>query len=326
MVPGTAAVGLATVALTVVGLWIGARALVDSTVRIARRFGVSELTIGLTIVAMGTSTPELVVTVDAALAGLGEIGVGNVVGSNAYNLAFILGAVSLLRVIPVERSLVHRDGVALVCSTLAGVAVLFDRTVTAGEGALLVGGFVAYTLYLIRDESTAHSIETEYTESRVTGAVPARLSHRARDALLLVGGLALVLVSGHFMVEAASSLARGAGISDWAIGGTIVAAGTSTPELAVSLVAMRQGHVGMSVGNVVGSNVFNVLGILGIAALIGPLSVGPAAIETLLWLTVLTVLMVAALWSGRRLSRAEGALFVCSELARWTLGLLRIFG
>ncbi|MFC6770948.1 sodium:calcium antiporter, partial [Halorubrum pallidum] len=146
------------------------------------------------------------------------------------------------------------------------------------------------------------------------------------DAMLLVGGLALVLVSGHFMVEAASAIARAGGVSDWVIGGTIVAAGTSTPELAVSLVAMRQGHVGMSVGNVVGSNVFNVLGILGIAAMLQPLAVGEAAIESLLWLTVLTVLMVAALWSGRRLSRSEGVLFVCSELARWVLGLLRIFG
>jgi cation:H+ antiporter len=326
MLPEGATVQLAIIALTVIGLWIGARALVDSTVRIARRFGISELTIGLTIVAMGTSTPELVVTVDAALAGLGEIGVGNVVGSNAYNLAFILGGVSLLRVIPVERSLVHRDGAALVLSTLVGFAVLFDRSVTSVEGALLLGGFVAYTLYLVRDEQTAHSIETEYTDSRVTGAVPTRFSHRARDALLLAGGLALVLVSGHYMVEAASTLARGVGISDWVIGGTIVAAGTSTPELAVSLVAMRQGHVGMSVGNVVGSNVFNVLGILGIAALLRPLAVGSAAIETLVWIKVLTVAVVAALWSGRRLSRSEGVLFVGSELARWTLGLLRIFG
>jgi len=326
MTPGLPIAQIAIIVLTVLGLWIGARALVDSTVRIARRFGVSELTIGLTIVAVGTSTPELVVTIDAALAGLGDIGVGNVVGSNAYNLAFILGAVSLLRVIPVERSLVHRDGLALVCSTLVGFAVLFDRTVTGVEGALLVGLFVAYTAYLVRDERTAHSIETEYTDSRVTGAIPGRLSHRARDVLLLVGGLAVVLVSGHFMVEAASALARGAGVSDWAIGGTIVAAGTSTPELAVSLVAMRQGHVGMSVGNVVGSNVFNMLGIVGVAALLRPLAVGGAAIESLLWLTVLTVVVVGALWSGRRLSRAEGALFVCSELARWTLGLLRIFG
>ncbi|GAA0716926.1 cation:H+ antiporter [Halorubrum trapanicum] len=326
MISGAPIAQFAIIVATVLGLWIGARALVDSTVRIARRFGVSELTIGLTIVAIGTSTPELVVSVDAALAGLGEIGVGNVVGSNAYNLAFILGAVSLLRVIPVERSLVHRDGGALVLSTLVGFWVLFDRTMTRVEGALLVAAFVAYTAYVVRDERTAHSIETEYADSRVTGAIPARFSHRARDALLLAGGLALVLSSGHYMVEAASTLARGAGVSDWAIGGTIVAAGTSTPELAVSLVAMRQGHVGMSVGNVVGSNVFNMLGILGIASLLRPLAVGGAAIETLAWLTVLTVVMVAALWSGRRLSRSEGVLFVCSELARWTLGLLRIFG
>ncbi|EMA67632.1 Na+/Ca+ antiporter, CaCA family protein [Halorubrum aidingense JCM 13560] len=320
----------AVLAVSVLGLWIGARALVDATVRLARRFGVSELTIGLTIVAMGTSTPELVVTVDAALAGLGEIGVGNVVGSNIYNLAFILGAVSLLRVIPVERSLVHRDGVALVLSTVVAFGVLFDRTVTGLEGVLLAGLFAAYTAYLVRDEQSAHSIETEYPDSRVTGAiteaVPSGLSARGRDALLLVGGLGIVLISGHYMVEAASTLARGVGISDWVIGGTIVAAGTSTPELAVSLVAMRQGHVGMSVGNVVGSNVFNVLGILGIAAVIRPLAVGGAAIESLLWLLVITVLMVGALWSGRRLSRPEGGLFVLSELARWALGLLRIFG
>jgi len=247
MTSGTAIVQVGVVVIAVLGLWIGARALVDATVRVARRFGVGELTIGLTIVAMGTSTPELVVTVDAALAGLGEIGVGNIIGSNAYNLAFILGAVSLLRVIPVERSLVHRDGAALVLSTLVGAAALFDRTVTGVEGALLAGLFVAYTAYLVRDERTARSIDTEYADSRVTGAIPDGLSERGRDALLLVGGLALVLVSGHFMVEAASTLARSAGVSDWAIGGTIVAAGTSTPELAVSLVAMRRGHVGMSV-------------------------------------------------------------------------------
>jgi len=325
MTSGTAIVQVGVVVIAVLGLWIGARALVDATVRVARRFGVGELTIGLTIVAMGTSTPELVVTVDAALAGLGEIGVGNIIGSNAYNLAFILGAVSLLRVIPVERSLVHRDGAALVLSTLVGAAALRsdgDRR----RGRPPRGLFVAYTAYLVRDERTARSIDTEYADSRVTGAIPDGLSERGRDALLLVGGLALVLVSGHFMVEAASTLARSAGVSDWAIGGTIVAAGTSTPELAVSLVAMRRGHVGMSVGNVVGSNVFNVLGIMGIAAFLRPLAVGGAAIETVLWLTVVTVVMVVALWSGRRLSRTEGALFVCSEVSRWTLGLLRIFG
>jgi len=178
--------------------------------------------------------------------------------------------------------------------------------VTGVEGALLAGLFVAYTAYLVRDERTARSIDTEYADSRVTGAIPDGLSERGRDALLLVGGLALVLVSGHFMVEAASTLARSAGVSDWAIGGTIVAAGTSTPELAVSLVAMRRGHVGMSVETSSEQRVQR-------ARNYGDRGLPPAArgrraaIETVLWLTVVTVVMVVALWSGRRLSRTEGA-------------------
>lgn len=326
MVQGGPVVQFAMIVGTVLGLWIGARALVDAVVRLARKIGVTELTIGLTIVAMGTSTPELVVTTDAALAGLGDIAVGNVVGSNIYNLAFILGAVSLLRIIPVERSLVHRDGVALILSTLAGFAILYDRTITGTEGLFVAGLFVVYTLYLVWDERTGPSIVTEYPASHVTETAGERLSFRGRDALFLVGGLALVLLSGHYMVEAATALARQTGISDWVIGGTIVAAGTSTPEFAVSLVAMRQGHVGMSVGNVVGSNVFNMLGILGVAAALRPLTVSGNALESLLWLTVVTVVMVGALWSGRKLSRLEGGLFATSEIVRWTLGLLRIFG
>jgi cation:H+ antiporter len=128
------------------------------------------------------------------------------------------------------------------------------------------------------------------------------------------------------MVGAASELARGAGVSEWVIGGTIVAAGTSTPEFAVSLVAVRSGRLGVSVGNVVGSNVFNLLGVMGLAAVIRPLSVGGAALENVAWLLVVSVAMVAALWSGRKLSRPEGGLFACSELARWALGLLGVLG
>jgi cation:H+ antiporter len=124
MIQGGPAIQVGIVIATVVGLWIGARLLVDAVVRLARRVGLSELTIGLTIVAAGTSTPELVVTTGAALKGAGEIAVGNIVGSNIYNLAFILGVVSLIRIIPIERSLVHRDGIALIVSTVLGGAVI----------------------------------------------------------------------------------------------------------------------------------------------------------------------------------------------------------
>jgi cation:H+ antiporter len=319
---GGVAADLAVLAVTVGGLWIGARSLVDAVVRLARRFGLSDLTIGLTVVAVGTSTPELIVTVDAAIVGLGDIAVGNVVGSNIYNVAFILGIISLLRVIPIERSLVHRDGLALVASTLVGVAVLFDRTVTRTEGVVLVALFVGYTALLLRAESGS----PDDAGPPVTRAVTERVSFRGRDAALLVAGLAVVLVSGHFMVEAASALARDAGISESVVGGTIVAAGTSTPEFAVSVVALRRGSVGVSVGNVVGSNVFNMLGVLGVAAAIRPLAMAGPVLENVTWLLVVVVVFVAALWSGRQLSRPEGGLLALSEVGRWTLGLLGLFG
>jgi cation:H+ antiporter len=262
-----------------------------------------------------------VVTADAALAGLGSIAVGNVVGSNIYNLAFILGIVSLVRAVPIERSLIHRDGAVLVASTLLGAAAMLDRTVSRVEGSVLAVLFVAYTAYLLRtgDRSDA---ETE----GIPTALTERVTFRGRDALLLVVGLAVVLVSSDLMVGAASTLARAGGIPDSVIGGTIVAAGTSTPEFAVSLVAMREGRLGVSVGNVVGSNVFNVLGALGVGAIIRPLSFGGVALESVAWLVVVTVVVVAALWTGRQLSRPEGALFAVSEVGRWGLGLLGLFG
>lgn len=142
--------------------------------------------------------------------------------------------------------------------------------------------------------------------------------------LFVVTGLTIVLVSGDFLVGAATILARGAGISEWVIAGTIVVAGTSTPEFAVSLVAMCTGRISVSVGNVIGSDVM--LGILGFAAVLRSLSVSGAALETTAWLAVTSVVMVAALWTGRNLSRLKGALFAISEAVRWVLGLLGLVG
>jgi cation:H+ antiporter len=313
------AVQLGIVLLTVGGLWVGARLLVDAVVRLARRFGLSELAIGLTVVAAGTSTPELAVSLDAAFKGLSNIAVANVLGSSVYNLAFVLGVVALLRVIPIEKSLVRRDGVALLAGTAIGGGLLLDLSLTRLEGAALVGLFTAYTIYLLVN---GRETDAEADPDAITRDATERVAFRGRDAALLVGGLALVLVSGDLMVRAASILARGAGISEWVIGGTVVAAGTSTPEFAVSIVALRRGSLGVSVGNVVGSNLFNLLGVLGLAAVIHPLTVSRAALSTLAWLGAVTVLLVAALWTGRELSRAEGGLFASSEVVRWIVGLV----
>ncbi|MFW5911543.1 MAG: calcium/sodium antiporter [Halolamina sp.] len=314
-----AVVQFGLVVLSVGGLWIGARLLVDAVVRLARRCGLSDLTIGLTVVAVGTSTPELAVSIDAALKGLGDIAVANVLGSNVYNLAFILGIVALVRVIPISRSLIHRDGLALVAGTAIGGGLLLDLRLTRLEGIGLVGLFVLYTVYLLRVEAAA---EPAADVDAITRDLTDRVTFRGRDAVLLVGGVALVLVSGDVLVRAASTIARNAGISEWVIGGTVVAAGTSTPEFAVSLVAIRRGSLGVSVGNVVGSNLFNLLGVLGLAALTHPLTVSGAMLSTLAWLGTITLLIVAALWTGRELTRVEGGLFAGSEVVRWVLGLV----
>lgn len=335
MVDGSVAVNLGVVVASILGLWVGARLSVDAAVRFARRVGLSQLTIGLTVVAIGTSAPELAVTTDAALAGAGDVAVGNVIGSNVYNLAVVLGVVSLVRVIPVERSLVHRDGAVLVASTLIGVAAIADMRVGRLEGVVLVALLVVYTGYLLltgadpdaatdgaNPDPSATGPTGDSPDAGLTTAVGDRIAFRGRDAVFLLGGVGLVLASGDALVGAATTLARGAGISEWVIGGTIVAAGTSTPEFAVSLVAMRRGTIGVSVGNVVGSNVFNVLGVLGVGAIVRPLTVTGPALTTAAWLTVVVVATVAAMWSGRVLSRVEGGLLALSEAARWTLGLL----
>ena len=322
MVHGGPAVQLGVIVLSILGLWVGARLLVDAVVRLARRFGLSDLTIGLTIVAMGTSTPELSVSVDAALKGIGDIAVANVLGSNIYNLAFILGVVSLVRVIPIQKSLLHRDGFALLVATAVGGIALADLQITRLEGVVLAGLFAGYTVYLLRTNRPEPSAAVGDADSAtLTRAVTEQVSFRGRDVLFLVGGLAIVLVSGDFMVVAASELARGVGISEWVIGGTIVAAGTSTPEFAVSLVAIQRGSLGVSVGNVVGSNIYNITGILGVADIVRPLGVSGVALETFAWLAVVSLLMVAALWTGRVLSRLEGGLFTASEIVRWVLGI-----
>jgi cation:H+ antiporter len=322
-------------AAAVAGLGIGARLLVDSASSLARGIGLSEFTVGLTVVAVGTSVPELIVTVDAALVGYGDIAVANVFGSNIYNIAFIVGVLSLIRVIPVERSLLHRDGVALIVSTVVGVWAVSDLRIDRIEGVLMVSLFVAYTVLLFATggetatgEDTGQRSAEEIAESTEEDAEQSesRGEWRVRDGVYVIAGLAVVLVSGHLLVETAVELARAAGVSDWVIGGTVVAAGTSTPEFAVSLIALRRGRLGVSVGNVVGSNVFNLLGALGVAAIIEPLAAGPAAVETAAWLLVIVVAFTAALWTRRRLSRAEGGLFAASEILRWVLGLSGIVG
>jgi len=296
---------------SIVGLWWGAVWVVEAAVRIAKRLGLSELIIGLTVVAIGTSAPEFAVTVGAALEGRGDISVGNVVGSNIFNLGFILGGVAIVRAICTTRTMVVRDGGMLVGTSLLLLFFLLDRQMGRLEGGILIALLVLYIGYLI------------WKKEPIEDGLPAG-EFRWWDVPQLIAGIGLVVGGGHFLVESAVHLARLFGVSEWVIGVTIVAAGTSAPEFATSLIAVLKGRHGVSAGNLIGSDLFNLLGVLGLAALIRPMTVEGSAVSSVLVLVGMVILVVVFLMrTGWQISRWEGALLVTINLVRWILDFLR---
>ncbi|WP_448591302.1 sodium:calcium antiporter [Thermoflexus hugenholtzii] len=292
--------------LSVLVLWGGAVWIVESAARIARRLGMSELVIGLTVVAIGTSSPEFAVTVGAALKGQGDISVGNVIGSNIFNLGFILGGVAMVRAIATSRTMVVRDGGMLIAITLLLLLFFLDLHIARWEGMILLALLVLYIGSLL------------YFREAIEDTPPGEFRWYEVPRLLI--GLALVVGGGHFLVEAAVALARMVGISEWAIGVTIVAAGTSAPEFATSLVAVIRGRHGISAGNLIGSDIFNLLGVLGLAAAIRPMTVDPSVYSSLWMLAGMVMLLVIFLMrTGWSISRWEGALLVLINLIRWIL-------
>lgn len=291
-------------------LWRGAELVVNSATHIARRIGMSDLVIGLTVVAIGTSAPEFAVTVVAALEGQSDISVGNVVGSNIFNLGFILGGLALLRGIATTKTMVYRDGGMLIGTTVLLIIFMLDLTLSRVESAALLIILVVYIGFLIyrRTESEEHIPEGTFNWL---------------DIPKFVVGIAVIVAAGHYFVEAASDLARLIGLSEWVIGVTIVAIGTSAPEIATSLVALLRGQSGMSAGNLVGSDLFNLLGVLGLAGLLTPMTVNPAAQSSIYLLGAMVVLVVIMMRSGWRLTRWEGGLLLLITMGRWILDFTR---
>jgi cation:H+ antiporter len=287
----------------------GAAWLVDSAAKIARRFGISELVIGLTIVSMGTSAPEFGVTILAALRGMGDISVGNIVGSNIFNLGFILGGTAIVRSLKTSRTIIQRDGAFLFFGTILLTALLWDLSLTRIEGYVLFSLLVAYLGYLYWKKETLDP-ETPSGELRWW------------DPLLLLLGTGMVLSGSHFLVESAVSLAKYFGISEWVIGATIVAAGTSAPEFATSLVAALKRHYGISVGNLIGSDIFNLFGVLGLASILRNLPVEIGARSNLLMLSFMVLVVLIFMRTGWKISRKEGIVLVGMGLARWVFSFI----
>jgi cation:H+ antiporter len=277
-------------------LWKGSNWLVDSAVRIARKLHISDLVIGLTIVAMGTSAPEFAVTVNAAIRGLPNISVSNVVGSNIFNLGFILGGCAAIRSIRTTPTLVWRDGLFLFGMSSVLVVFLRDLTLSPQEAFILLLALVMYIAYLFWKRVPLEEVEEKETEEEATW----------KDILIFLLGVIAVV-----------SLARVFGISEWVIGVTIVAAGTSAPEFAISLVAALKGRFSISAGNLIGSDLFNLLGVLGVAGTLRSLTIDAAGLGSLYILWGMVLLVVVLMRTGYRVSRTEGFLLVGLNLIRW---------
>lgn len=300
----------------------GGELLVRGAVQVAARLGVSPLAIGLTLVGFGTSTPELVTSVQAALSGSPGIAYGNIVGSNIANILLILGISALLTPILVTSNALRRDSAVMI-----GVAVLFAAIAAIvplgrGVGAVFVAGLAGYVWLAFRQERARNGAshgavyEKSIAAQEVDPAlVPAAAPKRpvAFSLLLAVAGLGLVVLGGHFLVGGAVGLARSVGIAETVIGLTIVAVGTSMPEFVTSVMAALRKEPGVAFGNIVGSNIYNILGIGGATALIAPTNV-PAEIVRFdnLVMIVTSALLVAFAYTGMRLSRWEGGLFVAA--------------
>ncbi len=283
-------------------LFFGGELLVRGAVAIAHKFGMSSLSIGLTIVAFATSAPELAVSVSAALDGAPEISIGNVVGSNIANIALILGLAAVISPMLVEHKVLRIDTPIMLVAVIIMCVFMLDELVDSKEGMILVACLVAYIGYTLRN---AKGRKEPYEEDvEVTGASMAKPV--VVDLLMLIAGLAMLVGGGNVMVTSVVTIVEILDISQAVIGLTVVAVGTSLPELATTLVAARKGYGDMAIGNIVGSNIFNILGILGITAITEPLEGGAIDLVDMGTLTLFSVLVVLFMFSRKQVDRKEG--------------------
>lgn len=296
----------------------GGEALVRGATTIAQLVGLPPAVIGLTIVAMGTSLPELVVSVVAAMQDQPDIATGNVIGSNIFNITGALGLTALLLPLPVHGAAVRREWPFMFAVSLLCLLVALDGVIGRVEGAVFLialAGFLAFSVRLARVEVTGEE-RAEFAAAAAAHGLPPRARRYAVAAGLLAVGVALLVVGGRLLVDGAVSLARLAGLTERVIGLTVVAAGTGAPELATSLVAAARRRTDVAVANMIGSNIFNILGILGVAALVQPLAVSPAIVRSDIWWMLGTSLLLYPLMrSGARIARLEGALLVAAYAA-----------
>ncbi len=294
---------------TIAGLWYGATWIVSSASNFAKKMGMSDLVIGLTIVAIATSAPEFAVTVSANLGGKSSISVANVIGSDIFNLGFILGIVALFGGIKISKQLFYRDGLFLLFTGILLFIFFLDFRLSLFEGIVFTLLLIGYLLLLAKQKRTL--------DEDIPSGVFSWL-----DIPKFLTGVGVIILSAHFLVEAASEIASTLGVSDWLIGITIVAAGTSAPELATSIAALVKGNHGMSIGNLIGSDVFNLLGVLGVAAILKPLTINQSELYNILILVVALIILLIMMRTRWKLGKTEGIILLVIAIIRWSVDLV----
>jgi cation:H+ antiporter len=302
-------------------LIVGGDLLVRGASRLAAAFGIPPLIIGLTVVAFGTSSPELAVSVQAAVSGETDIAVGNVVGSNIFNVLFILGVSALIAPLAVSSQLIRFDVPLMIGVSCVALLLAFDGTIGRLDGLVFVAGLLAWLIMLVRmgRQEAADRESAPGDESTRPNAAAGRSGHAVNLVLIAIGLLLLVLGSRWF-VDGAVTFARWLGVTELVIGLTVIAAGTSLPEVVTSVLASLRGERDIAVGNVVGSNLFNILGVLGLSSIIAPEGLAVAASALRFDFPIMIAVAVACLpifFTGARIERWEGGLFLAYYFA-WT--------
>ncbi len=313
---------LLTVLLLIVGLVLilgGANYMTDGAAAVAKRFGLSDLVVGLTIVAFGTSAPELTISLLSAIDGNTGMAIGNVVGSNIFNILLIIGAVALARPIKVEKGIMTNEIPLVILSSVAllaiGSSLPLDGTapeITRVNGILLLLFFAIFMRYVFSQAKNGADSAGNNDDDKPVKKLPLW-----KSVLFIAGGLAALVYGGDLFVDKASAIASSLGVSDAVIGLTIVAAGTSLPELATSLTAAIKGNSGIAVGNVIGSNIFNIFLVLGCSATIRPLPFAGITTLDLLVLTGASLLfwLFGWLFGNKTITRAEGGILAAGYIA-----------
>ncbi|ERH53206.1 calcium/sodium antiporter [Ectopseudomonas chengduensis] len=291
----------------------GAEVLVRGAAKLAAQFGIPPLVIGLTVVAFGTSAPETAVSVQSALNGSGDLAIGNVVGSNIANVLLILGVTALVAPLVVSRQLIRLDVPIMIGASLVTFGLAWDGELSRFDGALLFAGVLAYTGFLIYSaRKDKGGDDDEFAKEFGLDEAPKPYAW-AINLGLIIAGLVLLVVGSNFLVEGAVTLARALGISELVIGLTVVAVGTSLPELATSILAAIKGERDIAVGNIVGSNIFNLLCVLGLASMVAPAAIAVSPNALAFDFPVMIAVAIACLpifFSGYRINRWEGLLFL----------------